>query len=46
MRGKKGEMEARRMAADEQMFTGAQLSSVNIVTVERCGWISRGRRGK
>lgn len=33
------------MAADEQMFTGAQISSVNIVTVARCGWISRGRRG-
>lgn len=32
------------MAADEQMFTGAQISSVNIVTVARCGWISRGRR--
>lgn len=33
------------MAADEQMFTGAQISSVNIVTVARCGWISRGSRG-
>lgn len=32
------------MAADKQMFTGAQISSVNIVTVARCGWISRGRR--
>lgn len=31
------------MAADEQMFTGAQISSVNIVTMARCGWISRGK---
>lgn len=32
------------MVADKQMFTGAQISSVNIVTAARCGWISRGRR--
>lgn len=37
-------METSRTAADKQMFTGAQISSVNIVTVARCGWISRGRR--
>lgn len=32
------------MVADEQMFTEAQISSVNIVTASRCGWI-RSRRG-
>lgn len=41
---KKAKMEARRTVADEQMFTEAQISSVNIVTASRCGWISR-RRG-